>query len=157
MVTVCSNSELHFSLCVWHTCTCTHSQQNTHLFSFYFLSGLVLWWSPFLFCLLRTPDAALYNWVSLCKTIYQPDDSEECEGLSDCWTDYIDEYKRLKDRTPVVHNAQLDLFLDPHMIGPCDPSITIPLFALAVGATGNHQAEGVYERMMEFAKRRGKN
>ena len=55
-------------------------------------------------------------------------------------------------RTPAL---QPDLFLTPDMIGPCDPSITIPLFALAVGATGNLQAEEVYERMMEFAKKRG--
>ena len=94
--------------------------------------------------------------MSLCKTIYQPDDCDEYEGLSNCWTNYTDEYKELKDRTkPGFRDAKLDLFLDPHMIGPCDPSMTIPLFALAVGATGNHQAERVYERMLEFAKKRG--
>ena len=89
--------------------------------------------------------------MSLCKTIYQPDEWEEREGVSECWTAYLDEYKHLKERTP----AQLDLLFTPDMIGPCDPSITIPLFALAVGATGNHEAEGVYERMMGFAKKRG--
>ncbi|KAL5481420.1 hypothetical protein EMCRGX_G021569 [Ephydatia muelleri] len=95
---------------------------------------------------------ALYNWMSLCKTIHQPGGNEERDR--GWWTDYLEEYMQLKAcRTPL----QPDLFLTPDMIGPCDPSITIPLFALAVGATGNLQAEEVYERMMEFAKKRDWN
>ena len=101
--------------------------------------------------------AAVYAWVSLCKSLpatrkseSQTEEDEETEE----WSAYLKDYDEMHKQSLRSRN-QLDLLKSSEDIEPCDPACASPLMALAVGAVGNDQAEIIYNNMMEFARYRG--
>ena len=88
---------------------------------------------------------ALCSWLSLCKTLTANSSSD------DLWKTIEEDFQffRQLDRFDLDQSALEN-------IKSCDPASAPPLFALAVGATENSQAEAIYSNMMELAKYRGR-
>ena len=104
--------------------------------------------------------------MSLCKTLPgehpareyadledQPDD--ELTVTVDSWSDYVVDFNLMKKKDTSLCSASLPISRSASEIKPCDVKEASSLFALAVGAQGNEQAEKIYDNMMDLANYRG--
>ena len=110
--------------------------------------------------------AAIYSWVSLCKSLPGDHPDRECadpEDLSDdeltvtvdSWSDYVVDFNLLAKDSDLGAPLLLPLTRSAAEIQPCDVKEATPLLALAAGAKGNEQAQRIYDNMMELANYRG--
>ena len=110
--------------------------------------------------------AAIYTWVSLCKSLPgdhpareyadledQPDD--ELTVTVDSWSDYVVDFNLLAKKDSDLGALLLHLNRSAAEIQPCDVKEATPLLALAAGAKGNEQAQRIYDNMMDLANYRG--
>ena len=110
--------------------------------------------------------AAIYTWVSLCKSLPgdhptrehadledQPDD--ELTVTVDSWSDYVVDFNLLAKKDSDLGALLLPLNRNAAEIQPCDVKEATPLLALAAGAKGNEQAQRIYDNMMDLANYRG--
>ena len=110
--------------------------------------------------------AAIYNWVSLCKCLPgdhpareyadledQPDD--DFTVTVDSWSDYVVDFNLLAKKDTDQGVLLLPLDRNAAEIQPCDVKEANPLLALAAGASGNEQAQRIYDNMMDLANYRG--
>ena len=104
--------------------------------------------------------------MSLCKTLPgdhparefsdledQPDD--EVTVTVDSWSDYVVDFNLLKRKDAKVSNLSLQINKSASDIGECSVKEASALFALAMGAKENEQAEKIYDNMMDLANYRG--
>ena len=83
----------------------------------------------------------------------QPDD--DFTVTVDSWSDYVVDFNLLAKKDTDQGVLLLPLDRNAAEIQPCDVKEANPLLALAAGASGNEQAQRIYDNMMDLANYRG--